>query len=370
MPSAVESPETPPVDPRHDARHDARTPSRRPAPLLLAITLAMVACLLARLAGGPVAIPWPDVVRILAGGEGELPAWNGIVMQIRLPKAITASLAGAALAVSGLLMQTLFRNPLAGPFVLGISAGASLGVAIVLLSVGAGTSQLLAGLGLVGDFGLVAAASLGSGLALALVMFAARRVSTLTLLILGVLFGYATSALVTVLIHFSLAERIQSYIAWTFGSFGNVTWSQLQILAPTLVVGLALALATAKPLNALLLGEGYAASMGIEVTRARWLILISTALLAGGVTAFCGPIGFLGIAVPHLVRGVFRLADHRVLIPASAVTGAAVALISDLVAQLPGSQAVLPLNAVTALIGAPIIGAIILRRRLDDSFSR
>ncbi len=338
---------------------------------MLALTLAMVACLLASLAGGSVAIPWLDVVHILSGGDVDNPAWAGIVMRIRLPKALTAILAGAALAVSGLLMQTLFRNPLAGPFVLGVSAGASLGVAIVLLTVGAGASQLLAGLGLVGDFGLVAAASLGSGAALALVMIAARRVSTLTLLILGVLFGYATSALVTVLIHFSLAERIQSYITWTFGSFGGVTWSQLQVLAPTLVVGLSLAFLAAKPLNALLLGESYAATMGVAVTPARWLILISTALLAGGVTAFCGPIGFLGIAVPHLVRGVFRVADHRVLIPASALAGATVALLSDLVAQLPGRQAVLPLNAVTALIGAPIIGVIILRRRsLDDSFSQ
>ncbi len=343
----------------------------RPLLLLMALAMAMVACLLASLAGGSVSIPWLDVVQILAGGESDNPAWSGIVLRIRLPKALTASLAGAALAVSGLLMQTLFRNPLAGPFVLGVSAGASLGVAIVLLAVGAGTSQLLTGLGLVGDFGLVAAASLGSAAALALVMVAARRVSTLTLLILGVLFGYATSALVTVLIHFSLAERIQSYITWTFGSFGGVTWSQLQVLAPTLLVGLTLAFLAAKPLNALLLGEQYAASMGVAVTQARWLILVSTALLAGGVTAFCGPIGFLGIAVPHLVRGVFRVADHRILIPASILAGATIALISDLVAQLPGRQAVLPLNAVTALIGAPIIGAIILRRRsLEDSFSR
>ena len=332
---------------------------------------ATMACFLASLASGSVAIPLAEVVAVLAGGEAERASWTQIVLQFRLPKALTAALAGAALAVSGLLMQTLFRNPLAGPYVLGVSAGASLGVAAVVLSVGAGASRLLAGLGLAGDLALVVAASLGAGAALALVMIAARRVSTLTLLILGVLFGYATSALVTVLIHFSLAERIQSYLAWTFGSFGGVTWGQLRLLAPVLILGLVLAMATSKPLNALLLGESYAGSMGVSVARSRFLVLGATALLAGAVTAFCGPIGFLGIAVPHLVRSLFRSADHRLLIPASVLAGALVALLSDLVAQLPGSQAVLPLNAVTALVGAPVIGVVILRRRsLEESFGR
>ncbi len=331
--------------------------------------LATLACFVASLAAGSVAVPFGDVLAILAGGEGGRPAWTQIVLQFRLPKALTATLAGAALAVSGLLMQTLFRNPLAGPYVLGVSAGASLGVAAVVLSAGAGASGLLAGLGLLGDLSLVAAASLGSGAVLALVLLAARRVSTLTLLILGVLFGYAASALVTVLVHFSLAERIQAYVTWTFGSFGGVTWSQLEILAPALAAGLALAALASKPLNALLLGESYAATMGVSVARARLVVLSATALMAGAVTAFCGPIGFLGVAVPHLVRGLFRAADHRLLIPASALAGALVALAADLVAQLPGSQAVLPLNAVTALIGAPVIAAVVLRRRgLEASF--
>ncbi|MEM7355565.1 MAG: iron ABC transporter permease [Acidobacteriota bacterium] len=343
-------------------------PTRRGL-LIAGLAAAMVACFLASLAVGSARVPFDEVVTILLGGESERPAWSAIVRQFRLPKALTATLAGAALAVSGLLMQTLFRNPLAGPYILGVSAGASLGVALVVLSVGAGASQMLAGLGLAGDLGLAAAASLGAGAALGLVLIAARRVSTLTLLILGVLFGYATSALVTVLIHFSVAERIQSYVTWTFGSFGGVTWSQVHILAPVLSVGLVLAYLAAKPLNALLLGESYAATMGVSVRRARLLILGSTALLAGGVTAFCGPIGFLGVAVPHLVRGLLRVADHRLLIPASALAGAVVALLSDLVAQLPGSHAVLPLNAVTALIGAPVIGVVILRRRaLEASF--
>ena len=330
-----------------------------------------LACLLASLAAGSARIPVAEVLTILTGGEAEVASWRGIVLDFRLPKALTAALAGAALAVSGLLMQTLFRNPLAGPYVLGVSAGASLGVAVVVLSVGGGATQLLAGLGLAGDLGLVAAASLGSGAALGLIFLAAKRVSTLTLLILGVLFGYATSALVTVLVHFSIAERIQSYVTWTFGSFGGVTWSQLQILAPVLILGLGLAVLASKPLNALLLGESYAASMGVAVDRARYLILTATARLAGAVTAFCGPIAFLGVAVPHLVRGLLGSADHRLLIPASILAGAAVALTSDLVAQLPGSGAVLPLNAVTALLGAPVIAGVILRRRhLEASFGR
>lgn len=351
------------------ANGDITAPSARLGARLGALGLATLACGLASLAAGSAQIPFADVVTILAGGEGERAAWTEIVLHFRLPKALTGGLAGAALAVSGLLMQTLFRNPLAGPYVLGVSAGASLGVAVVVLSVGAGASQLLAGLGLAGDLGLVAAASVGSGAALALVMLAARRVSTLTLLILGVLFGYAASALVTVLVHFSLAERIQSYVAWTFGSFGGVTWSQLKILAPVLIIGLALASLASKPLDALLLGETTATSMGVAVARSRLLILVATALLAGGVTAFCGPIGFLGVAVPHLVRGLLRVADHRWTIPACALAGAGIALISDLVAQLPGSQAVLPLNAVTALVGAPVIAGVVLRRRaLEASF--
>ncbi len=350
---------------------DDHRPPARAGVRLVALAAVVLACMVASLAAGSARIPLSDVVTILAGGEAERASWRGIVLDFRLPKALTAALAGAALAVSGMLMQTLFRNPLAGPYVLGVSAGASLGVAVVVLSVGAGASQLLAGFGLAGDLGLVAAASLGSGAALALVFLAAKRVSTLTLLILGVLFGYATSALVIVLVHFSLAERIQSYLTWTFGSFGGVTWSQLRILAPVVALGLALAALASKPLNALLLGETYAASMGVAVERARYLVLASTALLAGAVTAFCGPIAFLGVAVPHLVRGLLGAADHRLLIPASVLAGAAVALVSDLVAQLPGSQAVLPLNAVTALIGAPVIAGVVLRRRhLEASFGR
>jgi iron complex transport system permease protein len=222
---------------------------------------------------------------------------------------------------------------------------------------------LLAGLGLAGDLGIVIAACLGSALVLFLVMAVARRVETMTLLILGLMFGYATSALVSILLYFSLAERIQAYIAWTFGSFGGVTWSQMRILAPVVLLGLAIAWFSAKPLNALLLGEAYAHSLGLTVRRARFWILASASLLAGAITAFCGPIAFIGVAVPHLCRSLFNSSDHRTLVPATIIMGGLAALVADLIAQLPGSQATLPLNAVTALIGAPVVTWVILRQR-------
>jgi iron complex transport system permease protein len=213
-----------------------------------------------------------------------------------------------------------------------------------------------------GDLALISAASFGAAVALALVLLVARRVHALTLLILGVLFGYGAGALVTLLLHFSPPEKVRAYVAWTFGSFGGVTWSQLRLLAPLLLFGLGLSLLSAKGLNGLLLGEAYGRSQGLEVGRLRVLLLIATALLAGGVTAFCGPIGFLGVAVPHLARALLGSADHRPLLPVTAMAGGLIALLADLVSRLPGSQEVLPLNAVTALLGAPVIAWVILRR--------
>lgn len=337
---------------------------------LVALLVGLTGAFLLSVAVGSVTIPLTEVITILTGGEAARPTWETIVMNFRLPKAITAALAGAALAVSGLQMQTLFRNPLADPYVLGISSGASLGVALVVLAAGTTGSVLIAGLGFLGDFGLAAAASLGAALVLALVLLVARRVqSAVTLLILGLMFGYTTGALVSLLIYFSIADRIQIYLSWTFGSFGGVTWGQMPVFAPIITLGLVAALLLVKPLNALLLGETYARSLGLNVRRARLWIIISTALLAGAVTAFCGPIGFLGIAVPHLCRAIFGTSDHRILVPASIMLGATVALLADWVAQVPGSQVILPLNAVTALIGAPVVIWIILRRRaLQTSF--
>lgn len=338
----------------------------RPRSWLIALLLLLlVLVFIFSLSMGSVSIPFEQILAILTGGEAARSSWETIVLKFRLPKALTAMLAGSALSVSGLQMQTLFRNPLAGPFVLGISSGASLGVALVVLTVGlAGGTTLLAGISLTGDLGLAAAAITGSGIVLALVMAAARRLqSTMTLLILGLMFGYATSALVSILLYFSIADRIQAYISWTFGSFSGVTWSQLTILAPAILVGLGLGFLLIKALNALLLGDTYARSLGLNVRRARVGVIFSAALLAGSVTAFCGPIGFLGIAVPHLGRALLRSSDHRILLPATALMGAILAVCADILAGLPGSDLTLPLNAVTALIGAPVVAWVILRRQ-------
>lgn len=333
---------------------------------LAGLLAGLAAVFMLSLTLGSVDIPLRDIVKILVGLEPQRRTWTTIVIDFRLPKAITAALAGAALAVAGLEMQTLFRNPLADPAVLGINAGASLGVALIVLSVGitgVSASSMLAGFGMAGNFGLAAAASIGSGLVLGLMLMVAQRVrNTMTLLILGLMVGYAASALVSLLLYFSIAERIQAYINWTFGSFGGVTWSQMKVLAPVVLTALAIAFVLAKSLNALLLGETYARTMGLNVPLARRGIILSAALLAGSITAFCGPIGFLGIAVPHLCRSLFNTSDHRVLVPASVLMGAILALVADIIAQLPGSQTVLPLNAITALIGAPIVAWVIIRR--------
>lgn len=333
-------------------------------PVLGGLLLGLVAVFLLTLAVGSVSIPLDEIITVLLGGEASRESWTNIVLKFRLPKAVTAIAAGAALGTSGLLMQTFFRNPLAGPFILGISSGASLGAAIVVLGTGAVGSVVLAGAGLRGDVLLIVGASAGAGLTMLVVMLVARQVrNTMTLLIVGLMFGYLTSALVSLLLFFSIPERIQSYINWTFGTFGGTSWTQLQLMLPVVFVGLLIAGALAKSLNALLLGERYAQSMGLNVGHTRLLIVFTTALLAGSVTAFCGPIGFIGIAVPHLARSVLRTSDHRVLVPSTLMLGAITALLAAIVAEVPGSSIILPLNAVTALIGAPVVIWVILRRR-------
>ncbi len=331
----------------------------------------LIALMLVSLALGSVNIPLEDILRVLTGGEASKPAWTNIILKFRLPKALTAMLAGSALGVSGLMMQTFFRNPLADPYILGISSGASLGVALVVLSIGTVGSTVLTGIGLAGDMGITVAAMVGAAVVMLLVLAISRRVrSNMTLLILGLMFGYMTSAIVSLLLYFNLPERIQAYITWTFGSFGGVTWGEMPILAPIVMVGLALVFVQAKSLNALLLGEGYARSMGLNTQRTRVGIILTTAVLTGVITAFCGPIGFLGIAVPHLCRSLLGTSDHRALIPASVLMGAVVAVIASLIAEMPGSRIILPLNAITALMGAPVVIWVILRRRnLRESFA-
>lgn len=333
--------------------------------LLAGLMIVLAFMFTLSLALGSVSIPLSETLAVLFGGEPTRTTWKTIIMDFRLPGALTAVFAGAALSVAGLQMQTLFRNPLADPFVLGVSSGASLGVALVVLSLGtASGAVLLAGIGLLEDFTLAAASSLGAALVMALVLVVARYVrSSMTLLILGVMFGYTTGGIVSLLMYFGIADRVRLFITWTFGSFNGVTWGQMWAFIPVVTAGLIMAFMLSKPLNALLLGETYARSMGLNTTLARKWIIISTALLAGAVTAFCGPIGFVGIAVPHLCRSLFNTSDHRVLIPASILMGGIVALVADLIAQLPANQVTLPLNAVTALLGAPLVIWIILRQR-------
>lgn len=289
-------------------------------------------------------------------GRCDNPATTKIVVDIRLTKGIVAIIAGIALSVSGLQMQTLFRNPLAGPYVLGVSSGASLAVALFILGapLTGGLSATAASLGMTG------AALVGSAVVLALIAVAGRRIKDImVVLILGMMVSSAISAIVQILQYMSSDEALKSFVIWTMGSLGNVTAEQLPILAVTVAVGLILAVATTKSLNLLLLGEEYAVTMGYDNRRGRTMVLISTALLAGSVTAFCGPIGFVGLALPHVARVAFGTADHRVLIPGAALTGAAVMLGCDIVSKL----FVIPVNAVTALVGIPIVIWIVFRNR-------
>jgi iron complex transport system permease protein len=313
------------------------------------------------LAAGSVRIPLRDAALGLFGHGSGNPIRDHILRDIRLPRCLAAVFGGACLGLSGLLMQTLFRNPLAGPYSMGVSSGATLGVALAVL---AGSAPAFGPLGLWASFGAAGAAVIGSLAVMALVLAVSRRVrDNATLLILGLMFGQLASAAVSVLQAFSRAEELRAFTFWTFGSFAGVTWGQMPALAGAFAIGTALSAVCAKPLNALLLGENYARSLGVSLPATRGLLLAGASILAGGVTAFCGPVAFLGLVVPHLCRGMFRTADHRLLVPASALMGAALALASDLAASLPGSDRALPLNAVTALIGAPIVIRILMRQR-------
>ena len=304
-------------------------------PLIIVLTLALQ---MAELMFGAVHIPFSQLFE---------PDSRAIVVDIRLLKMITATLAGMALSVSGLQMQTLFANPLAGPYVLGLSSGASLGVALLLLG------------GVAGTFGVAMAALVGAGVVMLLLLVVNARVRDgMSLLILGIMFSSAVGAIVQILQFLSSESALKSYVVWTMGSLGEVTWRQLPLLLLIVVVGLILAILTIKALNLMLFGPVLARSMGLDLRRSRTVILLSTTLLAGGITAFCGPIGFIGLAVPHIARGICRTADHRILLPASALLGADILLGCDLISRL----LVLPINSVTALVGIPVVIYVILRR--------
>ena len=326
--------------------------ARRTTFLFTALGLLTAALFIADLAVGSVAVPLGDVWAALTGGSCD-PATSDIILKIRLLKAVTALFAGAALAADGLEMQTLFRNPLAGPYVLGVSSGAGLGVALFLL----GAPLLgVAGHSFVRSLGVAGAA----WLVLAIVMAVSRRIKDImVILILGMMLGSGISSVVEILQYLSSEAALKSFVIWTMGSLGDVTGSQLALLLPVVTAGLALAVAVIKPLNLLLLGENYARTMGLNVQRTRTLIFLSTVLLAGTVTAFCGPVGFIGLAVPHLARMLFASADHRILMPGSMLAGAALLLVCDLVAK----SLALPINTITALMGIPVVIFVVVRNR-------
>ena len=328
----------------------------------LLLTSILLITFLASISLGTVSIPLKDVIISLFGGEPIKSAWKFIVLEYRLPKAITAMLSGGGLAVSGLLMQTLFRNPLAGPFVLGLSSGASLGVALLIL--GAGIFGASFGGFLLGSWSLVIASAFGSFLVLLAVLSVTFKVKdTMTILIIGLMFGSVTAAVVSVLSYFSNAEQLQQFVFWSFGTLGNVSWDGILILVSCIAIGLLISMFTIKALNALLLGENYAKSMGINLKLATFWIIIATSLLAGSITAFTGPIAFVGLAVPHLTRQYINSSNHMVLLPAVFMSGAVLMLICDTVAQLPFSELTLPINAITSLIGAPVVIWLLVRKR-------
>lgn len=335
----------------------------RKARFFLALLAAVTALLfLADLVLGSVPIPLGGVTRAILGLDID-PTWRTIVLVFRLPKALTALAAGSALAVSGLILQTVFRNPLAGPDSLGIGAGASVGVAIVVLAAGsAGGSAFFAGLGLAGYATLTIAASAGAFIVLAAILLLARRVENgVTLLIVGLLVGYLAGSLVSLLVYFGSPQKVQVYLGWTYGSFSSVTAAQLPVLYTAVVLGFALTAHSSKSLNALLMGERFAEGLGVRVKSARTRVLLAAAILAGAATAFCGPIAFLGIAAPQAARRLLRSSDHALLVPGAGLVGAVFALAADIVSQAPGAGVVLPINPLLALIGAPIILSMLLR---------
>ena len=310
---------------------------------------------------GSVSIPFSDVFASIFNGEVSKDTYRNIIVDYRIPKAITAILVGSGLSISGLLMQTLFRNPLAGPFVLGISSGASLGVAILILG-----AALIGGISgfVTSSFSMAIAASLGAFLVLSAVLIAANKVrNTMSILIIGLMFGSITSAIISVLAYFSSAEQLQQFIFWGFGSLGNLSWNELKIFTLIFVIGVSLLFFIIKPLNSMLLGENYAKSMGVNIKKTRYIVLITTSILTGVITAFSGPIAFVGLAVPHLTKLIFNTSNHKILLFAVAIVGAILMLVADMVAQLPTSEYTLPINAITSLFGAPIVIWLLIRKR-------
>lgn len=316
----------------------------------------------ASLSLGSVNIPFRDVYASLTGGQASKATWEYIIINYRLPKSFTAVLVGTGLSISGLLMQTLFRNPLAGPYVLGLSSGASLGVAFVIL--GAGFLPSFISSFVLSSYGIVIASTFGSTMVLLLVLIVSQRLrDTMAILIVGLMFGSFTTAIVSVLTYFSTAEQLQKFTFWSMGSLGNLSWTTLSILAVCVSIGLLLSAGSIKPLNALLLGENYAKSMGLNFKQARLIIIFATSILSGAITAFAGPIAFVGLAVPHIAKLTFQTSNHTILFWSTLFFGSIIMLFCDIVSQMPGFDVTLPINAVTSIIGAPVVIWLLVRKR-------
>ena len=348
-----------------DLPFDTGSRVRRQLALFALLAILGIATVMASLSWSSVSIPVDQVVTILLGGEAEKSSWQTIVMDIRLPRVLTAMLVGTALGLAGLQMQTVFRNPLASPFTLGVSSGASLGVALVIL-VSPTSAEIFSGVG--GSFftnlGTVAGAALGAAAVLSVMLVVASRVGDMVVvLLLGVVMAALIGAVVTILIFFANEQQTREFVEWGLGSFNRVRWGEMPYMSASIGVALIMAVLTIKPLNALLLGDNYAQSMGLNVKWARVVVMGSASLMAGAVVAYAGPIGFLGIAIPHIARGVFGTSDHRVLVPGSILVGIAIALACGILAEFPNSSLNLPINAATALFGGPVAIWVLLKAR-------
>ena len=326
------------------------------------LIIGVVLLFLMNISLGSINIPVKEVYHSLLHGSCSKESWNYIILNYRLPKAIVAILIGMGLSISGLLMQTLFRNPLAGPYVLGLSSGASLGVAVVLL--GASLLPIAISEFFLSTYGIIIASSLGSFIVLLSVLVIAKRLrDTMAILIVGLMFGSLTSAIVGSLTYFSSAEQLQKFTFWSLGNLGNLTWNSIVILASCVTIGIVLSVFSIKPLNALLLGENYARSLGINYNKTKYVILFATSILAGSITAFVGPIAFIGLAVPHIAKLVFQTSNHTILFWSTLLIGALIMLICESITQIPGAEIVLPINAITSIFGAPIVIWLLVRKR-------
>lgn len=335
--------------------------------LFLVVLSAILVLFILNLLLGSVAIPFDAIWDILFGKSVVSPIWENIIWKSRLPQSLTALFAGAALSISGLQMQTVFRNPLAGPSVLGISSGASLGVAFVVLLSGSIGQVALSQIGYMGEVAISIAAIVGALSVMALIVYVSQKVKgNVTLLIIGVMIGYVANAIIGVLKYFSVEEDIRSYVIWGLGSFSRVSGDQVMLFVCLMSVLIPLSFLLIKTMNLMLLGDGYARNLGLNIKRARFWVISCSGVLVAVVTAYCGPIMFIGLAVPHLCRAIFRSSDHRILMPASLLMGAALALFCNLIARMPGFEGALPVNSVTALVGAPVVASVLFNKRKNE----